>query len=143
MLRNKNVMLRHLGNLATVQPFDHFHVFGEIRARNGIRNRVVARGNNPLANKDLKPADFGEQFLVLARDLRISTPQLDLCGKRVGNGLATPSHPERLDAFIGAVVQDDEVANALIFEIALTVELVTLGLGRSAARKQLQNTLDR
>ena len=55
-----------------------------------------------------------------------------------GSGHVAASAPEGLVALVGVIVEDQEVAHALPFEIALAVEFVAIGLFDIAAGNQLQ-----
>src|SRR3546814_6839566 len=70
-----------------------------------------------LARQHLEPADFDEQFVALANDLPLTAEQRDLVRERLGNVHLAAADPEgRVGALVGVIVEDDEVADALIIE---------------------------
>ena len=117
-------MVLHLARLARVELVDRVHEFPQVARRYRVGQRVVARRHDALSRQHLEPADFGEQLLMLADDVPVAAPQVDLRGERVGDGHVAALAPERrVVARCRLVMEDDEVADAFVFEVALAVEL--------------------
>ena len=68
----------------------------------------------------LQPGHVREQLIAFAEDPAMAAEQVDLLAQRVGDVHVPAVAPElRIVALRGVVVQDDEVADALVFELRL------------------------
>jgi hypothetical protein len=121
---------------------DGFNICQEKRdllVRLDADQRIVAARNDPLPQEDLDPALLGEEFVVLAEHPAVGGEEVHLPPQRRGDLHVAAMAPEgRVVAVAlgGLVVQDDEVADALVFEVALAIEFVDSGRIETGVRQQ-------
>jgi hypothetical protein len=88
---------------------------------------VVTRREHALAEIDRNPARVEEHALAILHDAPAAAKQLHLLRQAVGDRHRPDVVPEvRIVAFGGMVMEDQEVADAIIFQVDDAVELVAI-----------------
>src|SRR5690606_13296517 len=106
--------------------------------------RIISARHHPLAEEDLYPAFFAEQFFVLAEDPPVGAKEihLSLQGRRRLHCLAIA--PKLAVLALGRLeVENDEIADAFVLERRLAIELINIGLIKAAIGKQAHEPDDR
>ena len=105
---------------------------------------MVSARDDALADHHLQPAQFGEQLAVLAVDPAVAAEQIHLALQGVGDAHRPAVVPERrVVALRGLVVQDDEVADTLVFELGLRVVFGDVGGVETGMREEAHHPRDR
>jgi len=87
-----------------------------IRFPNRIGHRIVSAHADTLPHHHRRPAGFGEQLVILAKDLTILTEQCNFLAEAVGDRHVAAIVPERAVVARRAVImENEEVTNARIF----------------------------
>ena len=114
----------------------------EIGGGQRVGERGIAGGQHPLPDQHLQPAEFGEQFLMLAGDAAIGAEQRQLVRQAIGDAHRPAIGPEGFGPAIGVIMQDQEIADRAPFEIGLAVELGDVRRVEAGAREQAQQPGD-
>ena len=101
----------------------------ELIAGDAMCQWVVVLGHQPLTNHDLLPGYFVEQFVALFKNLTRAFEQVYAVCERVRDiHIATVDPELTVCALVDLVVQDDEIADVLKFNLRLAIELVDFRL---------------
>src|SRR5574338_961196 len=122
-------MVRHHLNAAIDRRGDIPEKLLDLRITLDLDQGIVGARHQTLAEKDLDPAFLAEQLFALAEDATVRAPKVDLALKRRRELHRPAVAPEvRIVSLVRPIVEDDEVAHPLPFEIGLPIELILVRL---------------
>ena len=132
-------MIRHTLGIRPDVAAERLPAAGKrVRGGRSARRSWPSR-NDALAEVDRDPARIEEHAFAIFDDAAAAAEQFDLFGERLGDRHRPDIIPERRVGPLGRViVEDQEVADPVIFQIDQAVEFVAVEGGNLASRETVR-----